>query len=80
MKSKSSVRAPPDDPSLRPRCYFSLFGITGLTFLVCAELLISSYYNIVKRTMIDMVPKAIMLNLVQYAADLAPNPPRAVLA
>ena len=30
------------------------------------ELLINSYYNIVKRTMIDMVPKAIMLNLVQY--------------
>jgi hypothetical protein len=29
------------------------------------ELLINSYYNIVKRTMIDMVPKAIMLNLVQ---------------
>lgn len=29
------------------------------------ELLISSYYNIVKRTMIDMVPKAIMLTLVQ---------------
>lgn len=29
------------------------------------KLLISSYYNIVKRTMIDMVPKAIMLNLVQ---------------
>jgi hypothetical protein len=32
-----------------------------LTFL---ELLISSYYSIVRRTMIDMVPKAIMLNLV----------------
>lgn len=30
------------------------------------KLLISSYYNIVKRTMIDMVPKAIMLNLVAY--------------
>lgn len=29
------------------------------------KLLIASYYNIVKRTMIDMVPKAIMLTLVQ---------------
>lgn len=29
------------------------------------KLLINSYFNIVKRTMIDMVPKAIMLNLVQ---------------
>lgn len=35
------------------------------------KLLISSYYNIVKRTMIDMVPKAIMLNLVAYV----PTPP-----
>jgi len=33
------------------------------------ELLISSYFNIVKRTMIDMVPKAIMLNLVQFTKD-----------
>ncbi|KAG5999271.1 vacuolar protein sorting-associated protein 1 [Claviceps pusilla] len=33
------------------------------------KLLIASYYNIVKRTMIDMVPKAIMLNLVQYTKD-----------
>ena len=32
------------------------------------KLLIASYYNIVKRTMIDMVPKAIMLNLVQYVS------------
>lgn len=36
------------------------------TLTIFTELLISSYYNIVKRTMIDMVPKAIMLNLVQY--------------
>jgi len=30
------------------------------------KLLINSYFNITRRTMIDMVPKAIMLNLVQY--------------
>jgi replication fork clamp-binding protein CrfC len=33
------------------------------------ELLISSYFNIVRRTMIDMVPKAIMLNLVQWTKE-----------
>ncbi|KFY35445.1 hypothetical protein V494_05901 [Pseudogymnoascus sp. VKM F-4513 (FW-928)] len=33
------------------------------------KLLINSYYNIVKRTVIDMVPKAIMLNLVQFTKD-----------
>ncbi|KAI8379762.1 Dynamin central region-domain-containing protein [Radiomyces spectabilis] len=33
------------------------------------KLLIQSYYNIVKRTMIDMVPKAIMLNLVSHAKE-----------
>ncbi|PVU94158.1 hypothetical protein BB561_002776 [Smittium simulii] len=33
------------------------------------KLLIQSYYNIVKRTMIDMVPKAIMLKLVNFARE-----------
>ncbi|KAI8142686.1 Dynamin central region-domain-containing protein [Fennellomyces sp. T-0311] len=33
------------------------------------KLLIQSYYNIVKRTMIDMVPKAIMLNLVTHSKE-----------
>ena len=34
-----------------------------------AELLIHSYFNIVKREMIDMVPKAITLTLVNYAKE-----------
>lgn len=34
-----------------------------------AELLIHSYYNIVKREIIDMVPKAISLTLVNFAKD-----------
>ena len=34
------------------------------------ELLITSYFNIVKRTMIDMVPKAVMYTLVQYVLNL----------
>jgi replication fork clamp-binding protein CrfC len=33
------------------------------------ELLITSYFNIVRRTMIDMVPKAIMLNLVTWTKE-----------
>lgn len=33
------------------------------------ELLITSYFNIVRRTMIDMVPKAIMLNLVTWTRE-----------
>ncbi|KAG5440821.1 hypothetical protein PCK2_000120, partial [Pneumocystis canis] len=33
------------------------------------KLLINSYFNIVRRTMIDMVPKAIMYNLVMYSKE-----------
>ncbi|KAF1363419.1 hypothetical protein EJ07DRAFT_162692 [Lizonia empirigonia] len=33
------------------------------------KLLITSYFNIVRRTMIDMVPKAIMLNLVSWSRE-----------
>ncbi|KAL1923297.1 uncharacterized protein VTP21DRAFT_8277 [Calcarisporiella thermophila] len=33
------------------------------------KLLIQSYFNIVKRTMVDMVPKAIVLNLVNHAKE-----------
>lgn len=34
------------------------------------ELLIHSYFNIIKREMIDMVPKSISLTLVQHSKDL----------
>lgn len=33
------------------------------------KLLITSYFNIVKRTMIDLVPKAVMLNLVKQSKE-----------
>lgn len=33
------------------------------------RMLITSYFNIVKRTIIDMIPKATMLHLVTYAKD-----------
>ena len=33
------------------------------------KLLISSYFDIVKRTMVDMVPKAVMLNLVKQSKE-----------
>lgn len=34
-----------------------------------AELLITSYFTVVKREMIDMVPKAITLTLVNYSKE-----------
>ena len=33
--------------------------------MLLKELLISSYFSITRRTLIDMVPKAVMLTLVQ---------------
>ena len=40
-----------------------------LSHRLSAELLIHSYFNIVKREMIDMVPKAVSLTLVNYSKD-----------
>jgi len=48
--------------SSHPDCATTLANIT-------TELLITSYFNIVRRTMIDMVPKAIMLNLVTWTKE-----------
>ena len=33
------------------------------------KLLLTNYYNIVKKTVTDMIPKCIMLNLVNYARE-----------
>jgi dynamin 1-like protein len=41
------------------------FFLSRRILLTCLELLINSYFNIVKRNVIDMVPKAIMYTLVQ---------------
>jgi replication fork clamp-binding protein CrfC len=40
-----------------------------LLFVSASELLIHSYFNIVKREMIDMVPKAISLTLVNFSKE-----------
>lgn len=49
-------------------CLFSRVRF-GLQVPQYIELLINSYYNIVKREMIDMVPKAISLTLVNYSKE-----------
>lgn len=43
--------------------------LRSFSFIRPAELLIHSYFNIVKREMIDMVPKAISLTLVNYSKE-----------
>jgi len=51
------------------RRYLSLPTMPRLCRLSVAELLIHSYFNIVKREMIDMVPKAITLTLVNHSKE-----------
>lgn len=46
-----------------------LYHFGGISANMITELLITSYFNIVRRTMIDMVPKAIMLNLVSWTKE-----------
>ena len=46
-----------------------VISTNDLLLLTVLELLIQSYFSIVKRTMVDMVPKCIMLNLVVYARE-----------
>ncbi|KFY71878.1 hypothetical protein V501_09000 [Pseudogymnoascus sp. VKM F-4519 (FW-2642)] len=63
-KKAAAMEAPP--PSLKASGTLSERETVEVEVI---KLLINSYYNIVKRTVIDMVPKAIMLNLVQYTKD-----------
>lgn len=70
-KKAAAMEAPP--PSLKASGTLSEREAMEVEVI---KLLISSYYSIVKRTMIDMVPKAIMLNLVQYVHLHSPHPRR----
>ncbi|KAF2090861.1 hypothetical protein K490DRAFT_62190 [Saccharata proteae CBS 121410] len=63
-KKMAAMEAPP--PTLRASGTLSEKESQEVEVI---KLLISSYYNIVRRTMIDMVPKAIMLNLVSFTKD-----------
>ncbi|KAL7949058.1 vacuolar sorting protein [Trichoderma barbatum] len=64
-KKKAAAMEPPP-PSLKASGTLSEREVIEVEVI---KLLISSYYNIVKRTMTDMVPKAIMFNLVQLTKD-----------
>ncbi|KAF1822621.1 vacuolar sorting protein 1 [Dissoconium aciculare CBS 342.82] len=63
-KKMAAMEAPP--PSLKASGTLSEKESQEVEVI---KLLISSYFNIVRRTMIDMVPKAIMLNLVEHSKE-----------
>ncbi|KAL4805073.1 vacuolar ATP synthase catalytic subunit A [Aspergillus unguis] len=63
-KKMAAMEAPP--PNLKASAALSERESTEVEVI---KLLITSYYNIVKRTMIDMVPKAIMYTLVQFSKE-----------
>ncbi|KAJ6107240.1 Vacuolar protein sorting-associated protein 1 [Penicillium sp. IBT 18751x] len=63
-KKMAAMEAPP--PTLKASATLSERESTEVEVI---KLLITSYFNIVKRTMIDMVPKAVMYTLVQYTKD-----------
>ncbi|KAJ5586694.1 Vacuolar protein sorting-associated protein 1 [Penicillium hispanicum] len=66
-KKMAAMEAPP--PTLKASASLSEREATEVEVIIHAELLITSYFNIVKRTMIDMVPKAVMYTLVQFTKD-----------
>ncbi|KAJ6110803.1 Vacuolar protein sorting-associated protein 1 [Penicillium sp. IBT 16267x] len=63
-KKMAAMEAPP--PTLKASASLSEREATEVEVI---KLLITSYFNIVKRTMIDMVPKAVMYTLVQFTKD-----------
>ncbi|BCS25108.1 dynamin-like GTPase vpsA [Aspergillus puulaauensis] len=63
-KKMAAMEAPP--PNLKASAALSERESTEVEVI---KLLITSYYNIVKRTMIDMVPKAVMYTLVQFSKE-----------
>jgi replication fork clamp-binding protein CrfC len=63
-KKAAAMEAPP--PTLKASGNLSEREVIEVEVI---KMLIQSYYNIVKRTMIDVVPKAVMLKLVQFTKD-----------
>jgi len=49
--------------------FFFFFPFLLLFTLWHTELLLDSYFNIVKRTVADLIPKSVMLHLVSHARD-----------